>query len=74
MYIQVQQIRGAGSIGTENPAAIRAARPVSRPRVAGLGGDQSIIGAMIRAKAFRARLSRLFTVPRLQPVISAISS
>lgn len=35
---------------------------------------QSIMGAMICAKLFRARFSRLFTVPRLQPVISAISS
>lgn len=35
---------------------------------------QSIMGAMMCAKLFRARFSRLFTVPRLQPVISAISS
>lgn len=35
---------------------------------------QSICGSMIAAKAVRARLSRDFTVPRLQSVISAISS
>jgi hypothetical protein len=35
---------------------------------------QSIMGAMMRAKLFRARFSRLFTVPRLVSVISAISS
>ena len=33
-----------------------------------------IAGSMISAKAARARFSRDFTVPRLQPVISAISS
>lgn len=38
------------------------------------GCGYSIIGAMIRANLFRARFNRLFTVPRLQPVISAISS
>ena len=35
---------------------------------------QSIQGSIISAKAVRARLSRDFTVPRLQSVISAISS
>ena len=35
---------------------------------------QSRRGAMILAKLFRARFSRLFTVPRLHPVMSAISS
>jgi len=35
---------------------------------------QSIIGAMMFAKLFRARFSRLFTVPRLHCVMSAISS
>ncbi len=38
------------------------------------GTGQSIMGAMIVAKLFRARFRRLFTVPRLHPVISAISS
>jgi len=38
------------------------------------GSDQSTMGATIRAKLFRARFSRLFTVPRLVSVISAISS
>jgi len=37
-------------------------------------GDQSSSGAMIAAKLLRARFRRLLTVPRLQPVISAISS
>src|ERR1051325_1548564 len=32
-----------------------------------------IVGAISWAKLFRARFRRLFTVPRLQPVISAIS-
>ena len=36
--------------------------------------DQSSQGSMIAANAFRARFSRDFTVPRLQSVISAISS
>ena len=35
---------------------------------------QSISGAMMWAKLFRALFSRLFTVPRLHPVMSAISS
>ena len=35
---------------------------------------QSTQGSMISAKAFRARFNRDFTVPRLQSVISAISS
>lgn len=38
------------------------------------GRDQATMGAMMRAKLFRARLSRLFTVPRFVSVISAISS
>lgn len=38
------------------------------------GSGQSTMGAMIRAKLFRARFSRLFTVPRFVSVISAISS
>ncbi len=40
----------------------------------GGGSDQSIMGAMMWAKLFRARFNRLFTVPRLQEVMSAISS
>src|SRR6185437_5544323 len=39
-----------------------------------LASRQSIFGSMIDANALRARLSRDFTVPRLQSVISAISS
>ena len=35
---------------------------------------QSSEGAITRAKLLRARFKRLFTVPRLHPVISAISS
>ena len=35
---------------------------------------QSIFGSMIDANAFRALFSRDFTVPRLQSVMSAISS
>jgi hypothetical protein len=35
---------------------------------------QSRSGAMIRAKLFLARFKRLLTVPRLHPVISAMSS
>jgi hypothetical protein len=35
---------------------------------------QSIMGATMVAKLLRARLSLLFTVPRLHPVMSAISS
>ncbi len=52
-----------GWIGRSEPAARRC--PVA---------PYFTMGAMIRAKWLRARLSRLFTVPRLQPVISAISS
>lgn len=52
----------------DRPGAV----PVRRPKLA--RGRYSIMGAMIRAKLFRARFRRLFTVPRLQPVISAISS
>jgi len=37
-------------------------------------GNQSTSGAMIRAKLFRARFNRDFTVPRFTPVMSAISS
>ena len=36
--------------------------------------SQSSVGAITRAKLLRARFRRLFTVPRLHPVISAISS
>ncbi len=35
---------------------------------------QSMSGRITLAKRLRARFSRLLTVPRLQPVISAISS
>lgn len=38
------------------------------------GRRQSRSGAMIRAKLLRARFSLLLTVPRLHPVISAMSS
>src|SRR5207237_8772602 len=46
----------------------------------GVGGGQGLWGAyssrgpLSSAKLFRARLRRLFTVPRLQPVMSAISA
>ena len=36
--------------------------------------SQSTMGATMRAKLFRARFRRLFTVPRFVSVISAISS
>lgn len=53
------------------PAAARAG-----PAVLTVEGsnDQSSMGAMIWAKLFRARFRRLFTVPRLHLVMSAISS
>lgn len=56
--------RGPGGRTPATPTRISADGP----------GGQSTMGAMIWAKLFRARFSRLLTVPRLQPVISAISS
>src|SRR5438445_1176144 len=40
----------------------------------GLWGAYSSRGPMSWAKLFRGRLRRLFTVPRLQPVMSAVSA
>ena len=44
------------------------------PRLTEEAPDQSTSGSISWAKRFRARFRRLFTVPRLQSVISAISS
>ena len=55
--------------------AFRDPHITTRPRVPRSNGlVYRSIGEMIRAKLLRARFKRLFTVPRLHPVISAISS
>jgi len=61
--------------------ALRALLPVKktgeadRPRLFPCSSiGQSIFGSMIDANAFRARFNLDFTVPRLQSVMSAISS
>ena len=46
----------------------------STARRAARNDSYSSPGSMMAAKEFLARFSLLFTVPRLQPVISAISS
>jgi len=56
------------------PTAKKQARPVSLACSLYQSIVQSIFGSMIDANALRARLSLDFTVPRLQSVISAISS
>lgn len=48
--------------------------PNLHPESHSVAPRQSMNGATISAKEFLARLRRDFTVPRLQPVISAISS
>ena len=50
------------------------ATPAHRRAPGAQPGTQSIIGATIWAKLFRARFRRLFTVPRFVFEISAISS
>ena len=56
----------------ERPRRTLPAGPLAHPVPSGRA--QSMSGAMMEAKLFRARFSRLFTVPKLHPVISAISS
>ncbi len=82
MCVDLLFVQGRDDLGSTAPA------PATHPEIAtapaGLacrgrsalhpGRVQSTMGAMIWAKLFRARFSRLFTVPRLHPVISAISS
>ena len=58
---------------------VRTRKPVDQPRRSRrsrglIHGCYSIIGAISRAKLFRARFKRLLTVPREHPVMSAISS
>ena len=63
----------AGGFGiAEGYTRARAEFPARSTSPAGV--RYPIAGSMISAKAARARFSRDFTVPRLQPVISAISS
>ena len=77
MYYTATGLKGSNR--AERTGRGRAARPRSQvpagdlPRAGG-AARYFTIGAMIRANWLRARLSRLFTVPRLHPVISAISS
>lgn len=52
----------------------RAGAEFPAPRIPDRRDCYPIAGSMISANAARARLSRDFTVPRLHPVISAISS
>ena len=59
----------------QNALGTKRARPVAAsPVFACHLLVQSIFGSMIDANAFRALFSRDFTVPRLQSVMSAISS
>lgn len=81
--VRFERLKGLGSVGFEGLAQWDFRAMKKAPVVGGLFHfkpsipqtcPQSIWGSMIAANAVRARFRRDFTVPRLQSVISAISS